>query len=183
MSHGNSTPERGFSINKLLLAVHWYSTYEDTIIALRMVKDELLRVGGVLKFPITRELFDSVSASWSKYEADRLARLQAENAERKKREQMKEENERRTVAEKQVAEIDDKIAQCKSNISVANDLIDLAQDNIKQAVEEQNTKTCTQLTQQGLSKLQAGTERKRKFEEDLQKLEKEKSDCLAKKKK
>ena len=44
---------------------------------------------------------------------------------------MKEENERRTVAEKQVAEIDDKIAQCKSNISVANDLIDLAQDNIK----------------------------------------------------
>ena len=135
VSHGNSTPERGFSINKLLLAVHGYSTYEDTIIALRMVKDELLRVGGVLKFPITRELFDSVSASWSKYEADRLARLQAENAERKKREQMKEENERRTVAEKQVAEIDDKIAQCKSNISVANDLIDLAQDNIKQAVE------------------------------------------------
>ena len=177
LSHGNSTPERGFSINNLLLAVHGYSTYEDTITALRMVKDELLHVGGVLKFPITRELFDSVSASWSKYEADRLARLQAENAERKKREQMKEENAR------QVAEIDDKIAQCKSNISVANDLLDLAQDNIKQAVEEQNTKTSRQLTQQGLSKLQVGTERKRKFEEDLQKLEKEKSDCLAKKKK
>ena len=34
LSHGNSTPERGFSINKLLLAVHGHNTYEDTIIAL-----------------------------------------------------------------------------------------------------------------------------------------------------
>ena len=40
---------------------------------------------------------------------------------------MKEENERKIVAENQVAEIDDKIVQCKWNISVANDLIDLAQ--------------------------------------------------------
>ena len=51
-----------------------------------MVKDELLRVGSILEFPITRELLDSVSASWSKFEVDRLARLQAQNAERKKRE-------------------------------------------------------------------------------------------------
>ena len=148
-----------------------------------MVKDELLRVGGVLEFPMTHELLDSVSVSWSKYEADRLARLQAENAERKKREEMKEENERRIVAEKQVAEIDDKIVQSKSNISVANDLIDLAQVNIKQAVKEKNTQKSRQLTQQGLGKLQLGTEAKRKFEEDLQKLQKVKSDCLAKKNK
>ena len=38
---------------------------------------------------------------------------------------------RRIVVEKQVAEIDDKIVQCKSNISVSNDLIDLAEVNIK----------------------------------------------------
>ena len=43
---------------------------------------------------------------------------------------MKKENERRIVAEKQVAENDNKIMQCKLNISVANDLIDLAQANI-----------------------------------------------------
>ena len=42
---------------------------------------------------------------------------------------MKKENERRIVAEKQVAE-NDKIMQCKLNISVANDLIDLVQANI-----------------------------------------------------
>ena len=94
---------------------------------------------------------------WSKYEGDRLAKLQAENAKRKKREQMKEENERRIVAETPVAEVDDKIVQCKSNVSVANDLIDLAQVNIKQAVEEKNTQKSRQLTAQGLSKLQMGT--------------------------
>ena len=65
----------------------------------------------------------------------------------------------------------------------ANDLIDLAQVNIKQAVEEKNTQKSRQLTQQGLGKLQLGTEAKRKFEEDLQKLQKVKSDCLAKKNK
>ena len=100
LSHGNSTPERRFSVNKQLLAVHGYSTCEDRIIALHMVKDELLHVVGILEFLITRELLDSVSASWSKYEADCLARLEAENAERKKREQMKEENERKIVPEK-----------------------------------------------------------------------------------
>ena len=60
LSHGNSTPERGFSLSKRLLDLHGYSTYEETIIALRMVKDELLRVDGGLKFPITRELLESV---------------------------------------------------------------------------------------------------------------------------
>ena len=53
MCHGNSTPERGFSVNKQLLNVHGYSTYEDITIASRMVKDELLY--GVLKFQITRD--------------------------------------------------------------------------------------------------------------------------------
>ena len=90
---------------------------------------------------------------------------------------------RRIVVEKQVAEIDDKIVQCKSNISVANDLIDLAEVNIKQAVEEKNTEKSRQLTQQGPSKLHVGAERKRKFEEDLQKLEKGKNDRLVKKNK
>ena len=55
LSHGNSTSEKGFSVNKRLLAVNGYSTCEDMIIALCMVKDELLCVDGVLEFPIIRE--------------------------------------------------------------------------------------------------------------------------------
>ena len=53
LSHRNSTPERRFSVNKRLLVGHGYITYEDRIIALRMTKDELLRVSGILEFPIT----------------------------------------------------------------------------------------------------------------------------------
>ena len=45
LSHGNSTLERGFSINKILLEIHGSRTYKDTIVALRMVKDAINRDG------------------------------------------------------------------------------------------------------------------------------------------
>ena len=128
LSHGNS-----FSINKLLLAVHGHNTYEDTIIALRMVKDELARVGGTCKFPITRELLDSVKDSWSKYDADRLARQQEEEAQKKKRKQDEEEKSKQLQTDKKISGINDAIENCKSNISVANDLIDSAQESIKKS--------------------------------------------------
>ena len=50
LSHGNSTPERGFSVNKLILEVHGYSTYEETPIALWIVKDELCKLVVKLSF-------------------------------------------------------------------------------------------------------------------------------------
>ena len=43
---------------------------ESTIIALRMVKDELCRVGGELKFPLTKQLRISVGNAGTKYIAD-----------------------------------------------------------------------------------------------------------------
>ena len=70
LSHGNSSPGRGFSVNKRLLAVHGYSTYEDMIIVLYMIKDELLRVGGILEFPVTCELLDSVFPGLSMKQID-----------------------------------------------------------------------------------------------------------------
>ena len=95
LSHWNSSPERGFSVNKRLLDVHGYAIYEDKIIALRVVKDAPLRVRGIPEFPITRELLDSVSASWSKYEADRQPgskqRMQRGKRENKWKGRMREE--------------------------------------------------------------------------------------------
>ena len=40
--HGNSVPESGFSINKHILDIHGHSLKEDTIEALRVVKDAVL---------------------------------------------------------------------------------------------------------------------------------------------
>ena len=52
VKHGNNTPERGFSINKIMLETHGYTIYEDIIVAFRIVKDELNHVGSVTKFNI-----------------------------------------------------------------------------------------------------------------------------------
>ena len=42
ISHGNSAPENGFSINKHILDIYGHSLKEDTIEALRVVKDAIL---------------------------------------------------------------------------------------------------------------------------------------------
>ena len=88
VSHGKSTPERGFSVNRIILETHEYIIYEDTIVALRIVKEELNRVGSVTKFNIVKELIKEVKLSSSQYEADRKARkalIETQEAERKKR--------------------------------------------------------------------------------------------------
>ena len=181
LSHGNSTPERGFSINKILLAVHGPRTYEDTIIALRMVKDEINRVGGTCKFPITRSLLDSVKEASAKSEIVRIAKQKVKEAQEKLCKQKEEEKRASEEADKQISAIDDQMDNCKTNITVANDLIITAQDTIQKAVNAKQPSVAKQLTQQGLSQLQIGNDRKRKFEEDLEALTKKKMRLLKKK--
>ena len=118
LSHGNSTPERGFSINKLLDA-HGYTIYEDTIVGLRTVKDELNRVGDVLKFNIDRDLIREVKSSYTKYESDRATRkalAEAEEAERKKRESNVT---HQLQIQQEIDTINLEIEKCKSNLKGA----------------------------------------------------------------
>ena len=88
VSHGNSTPECGFCINKIMSETHGDTIYEDTVVALRVVKDELNCVGSVTKFNIDKELIKEVKLSYSKYEADQKARkalIETQEAERNKK--------------------------------------------------------------------------------------------------
>lgn len=55
-SDKNIVPERGFSIKKYLLNVYGPSIKEDRIISVRLVKDELFRVGDVMKVEINIEI-------------------------------------------------------------------------------------------------------------------------------
>ena len=50
LSHGNSAPESGFSINKSMLEVHGHSLGEGTFEALRVVKDTIKNSGSVYTF-------------------------------------------------------------------------------------------------------------------------------------
>ena len=61
--HGNAEPERGFSVNKHLLKIHGSATKEETIVALRLVKDTLIQFRGVMNIQIPKELLKSCQES------------------------------------------------------------------------------------------------------------------------
>ena len=42
----NPAPERGFSINKIMLQIHGSSLDDETIVAIRFVKDHIIKCGG-----------------------------------------------------------------------------------------------------------------------------------------
>lgn len=136
LSHGNSTPERGFSINKLILETHGYSTYEDTLVALRLVKDEILHNGDETKFPIKRELLSEVKASYSRYEADCVARKAAQEAEQRKKKESEVSASAKENLNKEFEHVDSEIFEIKSAISVANDLILQAQNDLEEALQK-----------------------------------------------
>lgn len=66
LSHGNAAPDRGFSLNKSVLQ-NREQTNEDTITAIRMVKDAVLIYDKPENFPITRRLSDLCASSRKKY--------------------------------------------------------------------------------------------------------------------
>ena len=87
ISHGNSAPESGFCINKHILDIHGHSLKEDTIEALRVVKDAILRHPSLLDIPVTKEMLQNVTASRQRYQADlETKRLLLEREAAKKRE-------------------------------------------------------------------------------------------------
>ena len=85
ISHGNSAPENGFSINTL----HGYSLGESTIEALRFVKDAILKHSSILDIPIKRSLLDKVKNSRKKYMTDLEAQRAIEKEEEVKRKELK----------------------------------------------------------------------------------------------
>jgi len=66
--HGNADPERGFSLNKNILNVHGFSIKEDTLEAIRIVKDFIVRSDGVLNIEMTKDLFEHCKASYTRYQ-------------------------------------------------------------------------------------------------------------------
>ena len=96
LPHANADPEQGFSLNKKILDVHGSSIQEDTIVALRFVKDELILRGGVLNIKLNRELIDSCEGARKIYQDHLIALERQKELECKARE----EAERRKESEK-----------------------------------------------------------------------------------
>lgn len=170
LSHGNSSPERGFSINKYLLSVHGSSTSNDTIIALRHVKDHLVNVGGYMKFSISRNLILSVKSARQKYQQDLEAKrlLQGKEAQRLRLEKERREEDR--VVKEKLSKVEAEIKIKQSGITIA-----------EEAVQEGNEKLQTQLKaskfsrteiQRAQSMIDMGLTRKRSLTIELEELEK-----------
>ena len=77
LSHGNSAHENGFSINKLLLEIHGSSPKEETIEAIGIFKDSILKYESILDIPRTKEMISMVSNSRQFY-MDHLEQMQKE---------------------------------------------------------------------------------------------------------
>ena len=68
ISRRNSVPESGFSINKFLLDTHGSSTENDMIIALQIVKDNILIGACIMKVSVNKQLLSFVKSARQIYE-------------------------------------------------------------------------------------------------------------------
>ena len=177
ISHGNTIPEQGFSINKYLLSIHGTSTSNETIVALRLEKDHLILIGGYMKFLINRNLVLSVKTARQKYqdlEAKRLLR-EKESERIKLADEMKENNKL----------LEEKLSNAEAEIKIKKVFISVAEGSI----QEGNKKLQKQLKQSKISRneiqkaqsmIDMGLSRKRCLSTELEELQKEKAKLLKK---
>ena len=119
LSHGNTDPERGISVNKYLLNIHWSTTSEETIEALRFVKDCLNRKGGVESIKYSKGLIKVCQNVHSLYTQDlaekRKEELEANEAAIQVQEQEKKQD--------KLKEMDNDLAMIKLGIKIAENSI------------------------------------------------------------
>ena len=137
-------------------------------------------MGGEGNFKITRELLDDVRSSHQRYEVDRVAREATKQREIEMLRQQDEEKSIQASNDEELEELEEEIHKCKCSLSVANDLINEANVDLNHALSLKELKK--DLVQQATAKLNVGTDRKRKFEADLQKLKAKKSKLVKKNK-
>lgn len=145
ISHGNATPERGFSINKAVLD-HRTSLDEETIIALRIVKEAILLYGGILKIPITRKLLTFARNSHAAYEVflENKRKIEEESQKenpkkRKKNSKTEEKNEKRAKLvsiENSIAMEEKKKKAAVQLIAAGNEVLESALNSNKISREE-----------------------------------------------
>ena len=87
LPHGNADPERVFSVNKRLLEKHGFNTGEETLEALRVIKDYLIQIGGPKHVKINRKMLASCASSRQKYQDFLDAKAKRNKEEAKKKEE------------------------------------------------------------------------------------------------
>ena len=180
ISHGNTVPERGFSINKYLLSAHGSSTSNDAIVALRLIKDHLIEIGGYMNFPITKNLIASVATARQKYHQDLEAKRKLVEKETLRIKNLKEANENKKDLQGKIMEIDAEIKVRESGITVAEESVHEGNQKLQQQLKQANKLSRGEL-QKAQSMIDMGLDRKRTLDMELADLRSKKAKLLEKK--
>ena len=174
MPHTNVEWECGFSINKGLLSIHRYSTKDETIVVLQLVKDCIIEREGIEKIQVTQELVSSSERARERYrvfleqqrkveEQIKLARVKEDLAKQTKYALSELDNEIRfekkgiDVAETSIEEGNHELGEAMKRKTLIRDKIVICQSKITMGLkrktelnknliklEEKKTKLCTQ---------------------------------------
>ena len=165
LPHGNSEPERGFSINKRLSEKHGTNIDGETLESLRIIKD-IIQAGGVENFKITPKIMESCKNSYSKYTDYLAEKRRQESAKKVQLEKEKEEDREK----KDVEELDAQIYATEGKIRMADDLIADCNKLLKACVK----KMVPALFIEGQDKVELGIKRKAELRKKLETLSKKK---------
>lgn len=138
LSHGNADVERGFSLNKSIITHSRTSLSENTIIAIRHVKDAVKRYGGICAVPISAKLLNSVTKSHSFYAAAMDAEKKLEEAEKKRALDEKFANEAKrmkTKTEDNIKATNKKIKSIQENVSAAQSCLKEGNERLQSAIK------------------------------------------------
>ena len=173
----NPAPERGFSINKIMLQIHGSSLDDETIVAIRFVKDHIIKCGGVMNVKISKDLLRSVQSASQRYLAflDEKRKNEKKEEEEKKRKELEaaEYSKKNEELEKKKAEREqhekDK-STLKDGIAIAEEVLDeinaeLGKHLAGKTVDTKKIKRCH-------SKLSMAMSRKRQLESEVAEIEK-----------
>ena len=164
-----SIPERGFSISKHLLSLHGSLIKDETIVALRMVKDYILSVGGITKVSVNKELLSSVKSARQRYESDLAAKRRLEEAKQSENEKKQEID----SLNEELPLIDKQLKMKENSIKVALETVEEGNKNLEKELAA--PKSSKGKMQQAQLMISVGLERKRKLEEEIKELEVEKA--------
>ena len=123
-----------------MLDAHGYCMQENTIEALRLVKDEVLWVCSVMKVNITTDLILEVKGAYGKYIADLEQKKAMEDAIKWDKEKMNNDAKKNQEGKSLQETIDGDIRHCENSIKTADELFADANVTVQKALSAKNEK-------------------------------------------
>ena len=176
LSHGNADPERGFSINKHLIDIHGCNIGEETIEAIRLVKDHIIKSGGLEYVSITKKMLNMCGNASSKYKEylqvkEQLAQKEAA-ADKANEEAVALEQKDKEKTEK-LREIDVDMRFIRTAIGIADQSVVEGNDNLSCCIRSKTLDR--KKIEQAQAKIDMGIKRKAKLVSEMVLIEKKKS--------